>query len=101
MRPAILASLPRNGALLGLARKFQTDQALAEHLGVPRTTLRDHIYRIGMREALNAARERPEVVRPHEIPIINRDYSGQDKHFIYPLGDLDRKSTRLNSSHLG
>lgn len=83
-----MADLPRNGTLLGLARRFATDQALADHLKVPRTTLRDHIYRIGMREALNAIRERPEVARPNEIPIIRRDYSGQEKHYIYPLGDL-------------
>jgi hypothetical protein len=83
-----VADLPRNGNLLGLARKFPTDQALADHLKVPRTTLRDHIYRIGMREAINAVRERPQVARPDEIPVIRRDYSGQDRHYIYPLGDV-------------
>lgn len=83
-----MAELPRNGTLLGLARKFPTDQALADHLKVPRTTLRDHIYRIGMREAVNAVRERPQVARPDEIPIIRRDYSAHEKHYLYPLGDV-------------
>lgn len=85
-----MADLPRNGKLLALARNWETDQALADHLGVPRTTLRDHIYRLGMREAINAVREMPEVARPDEIPIIRRDYSGEDKHYIYPLGDIHK-----------
>ena len=55
---------------------------------VPRTTLRDHIYRLGMREAVNAVRERPMISRPDEIPTIVRDYSDQEKHAIYPLGDV-------------
>lgn len=83
-----MAELPRNGTLLALSERYTTDQALADHLGIPRTTLRDHIYRIGMREAINAVRAKPEVARPDEIPIIHRDYSGQAKHYIYPLGDL-------------
>lgn len=83
-----MADLPRNGEMLRLAARFPTDQALAEHLGVPRTTLRDHIYRTGQREAVNAVREGPEAVRPEEIPVIFRDYSDQEKHYIYPLGDV-------------
>lgn len=83
-----MTDLPRNGTLLGLAKQYSTDTALANHLGVPRETLRDHIYRIGMREAVNAVRDRPEVVRPDEIPIIHRDYTSEEKHYVYPLGDL-------------
>jgi len=84
-----MADLPVNGDLLGLAGKFITDQALADHLKVPRTTLRDHIYRLGMREAINAARERPEVEAPPvEVPVIHRDYSGESRHYVYPLGDV-------------
>lgn len=83
-----MAELPRNGALLALAKRFTTDQALADHLKVPRTTLRDHIYRLGMREAVHATRGRPMIARPEEIPVIRRDYSGQEKHAIYPLGDV-------------
>lgn len=85
-----MTDLPRNGQLLALAKKHATDQALADNLGVPRTTLRDHIYRIGMREAVNAVRDMPEVARPTEIPIIRRDYSAQDRHYIYPLGDVHK-----------
>lgn len=85
-----MAELPRNGKLLSLAEKHQTDQALADHLDVPRTTLRDHIYRIGMREAVNAVREFREHARPDEIPIIRRDYSHEDKHYVYPLGDIHK-----------
>ncbi len=83
-----MADLPRNGELLALARKHPTDQALADALGVPRTTLRDHIYRLGMRESIHSVRDVPEVARPTEVPVIKRDYSSQEKHYIYPLGDV-------------
>lgn len=85
-----MSDLPVNGQLLALAKKFPTDQSLANHLGVPRTTLRDHIYRVDMREQVNAVRDMDEIVRPAEIPIIRRDYSGQDRHYIYPLGDVHK-----------
>jgi hypothetical protein len=93
-----LAELPRNGTLLGLARKFATDQALADHLQVPRTTLRDHIYRLGMRDAVNAVRERPTTSIPDEIPVITRDYSSQDRHYIYPMGDVHLGAKNHNAS---
>lgn len=83
-----MADLPRNGALLALARNYPTDQALADALGVPRTTLRDHIYRLGMREAVNAARGLPETSTPIELPLIARNYSQEEKHYVYPLGDV-------------
>lgn len=83
-----MADLPRNGELLKLAARFLSDQALADHLGVPRTTLGDHIRRIGAREAINAVRERPEVSRPDEIPIIRRDYSHLSSLALYPMGDV-------------
>ena len=51
-------TLPTNGELLGLAVKYPTNQALADFLGVPRTTLRDHITRVGMRDTILAARLR-------------------------------------------
>jgi DNA polymerase elongation subunit (family B) len=50
-------TLPRNGELLELAATYLTNQALANHLGVPRETLRDHIRRECMVEAVAAARE--------------------------------------------
>ena len=80
--------LPRNGQLLAAAARFTTDTQLAEHFGVPRETMRDHINRLGMREAVSAVRERPEVSRPEEVPVIERDYSGESRHYIYPLGDV-------------
>ncbi len=43
-----MADLPVNGELLKLAQRFGTVQALADHLGVPRTTLRDHMRRQGI-----------------------------------------------------
>jgi hypothetical protein len=61
--------LPRNGELLELACRFPTDQALADHLGAKRTTLRDHINREGMRDAVRSARED----RGPERPGIKRD----------------------------
>ena len=91
--------LPRNGKLLELAQQYRTDQALAVHLGVPRTTLRDHIYRLGMREAINSVRYATEVERPNEIPVIFRDYSGEDKHYVYPLGDV-HKGARTHDAGL-
>lgn len=41
-----------------------------------------------MRAQVNAARVLPDEMPVNEIPIIRRDYSGQDKHYIYPLGDV-------------
>lgn len=82
--------LPRNGKLLSLAEKYRTDRALAEALNVPRETLRDHIYRLGMREAINAVREHQEVARPSELQIIRRDYSHETRHYVYPLGDVHK-----------
>lgn len=49
--------LPRNGELLALAEQFPTNQALADHLGVPRETLRDHIKRMGMVDAVATVRD--------------------------------------------
>lgn len=92
-----MADLPRNGKLLELARRYPTDQALANHLKVPRTTLRDHIYRLGAREQVNAVRERPTLARPDEIPIIHRDYSDRDRHYIYPLGDVHLGAKQHNA----
>lgn len=93
-----MPDLPVNGALLALAKRFPTDQALADHLGVPRTTLRDHIYRIGARQAIHAVREQPMVVRPDEIPVIRRDYSDQETHVLYPLGDVHIGAKQHNAS---
>ena len=83
-----MAELPRNGKLLALAQQHTTDQALADFLGVPRTTLRDHIYRLGMREAINAARELPDTEEPIEMPLIQRDYSHETRHYLYAIGDV-------------
>lgn len=80
--------LPRNGELLTLAKQFATDQALADHLGVPRTTLRDHIYRIGSREAINRVREFPYAEMPEELQLVKRNYLGETRHYLYPLGDV-------------
>src|SRR5579859_2101131 len=82
-----MAELPRNGELLKLAAKYKTDQRLAEHLGVPRTTLRDHIMRLGAREPINVVREKSaEAVV--EIPLVVRDYCNDTRHYLYPLGDV-------------
>lgn len=50
-------TLPRNGELLALAEQYPTNQALADHLEVPRETLRDHIKRLGMNDAVATVRE--------------------------------------------
>jgi len=52
-----LSDLPRNGELLALAERFPTNQALADHLGVPRSTLRDHITRLGLQDAVATVRD--------------------------------------------
>lgn len=83
-----MSDLPRNGKLLALARQYPTNQALADFLGVPRTTLRDHIYRLGMQEAVNAARELPDTETPVEMPLIQRDYSAETRHYLYAIGDV-------------
>lgn len=80
-----MADLPRNGELLSLAKQYPTDQALADHLGCPRTTLRDHIYRCGMREAVNEVRA---LTALDEMPVIVRDYRHLDKLLLYPFGDV-------------
>lgn len=81
--------LPRNGKLLALARKHPSDKAMADELGVARETMRDHINRLGMREQVMSVRDTAKDSGiPNEIPVIRRDYSGQDRHFIYPLGDV-------------
>lgn len=59
-----MADLPLNGELRELARQYQTDTALAKHLGVPRTTLRDHIDRNGLRDVVNGVREDKKAKRP-------------------------------------
>lgn len=83
-----MADLPVNGELLALAKRFATDQALADHLSVPRTTLRDHIDRQpGLRDYLRAQRGDARL-EASEIEVIVRDYSHQEKHSIYPLGDV-------------
>lgn len=79
------SELPRNGQLLALAQQYTTDQALADYLGVPRTTLRDHIYRIGMREAVNEVRA---VRAMEEMPTIVRDYTHLERLYLYPFGDV-------------
>lgn len=93
-----MADLPRDGTLLGLARRFPTDTALAAHLGVARETLRDHIYRLNMREAITAAREHSDATMPDEIPIIRRDYSRLDKLALYPIGDIHLGALAHNGS---
>lgn len=84
-----MPDLPVNGELLKLATQFQSDQALADHLGVPRTTIRDHINRQeGLRAHLRAMRSDPRLEAGSEIQVITRDYRDQDKHSLYPLGDV-------------
>ena len=84
-----MTALPVNGELLKLATQFATDQALADHLGVPRTTIRDHINRQpGLRAHLRASRSDAKLEAGSEIQVISRDYSDEEKHSIYPLGDV-------------
>lgn len=92
-----MSNLPRNGDLIELARKHATDQQMADALGVPRTTLRDHINRIGMRDALSAARGRPETEAPEGIPVIFRDFKDETRHYVYPLGDVHIGAKSHNS----
>lgn len=77
--------LPRNGELLKLAREYPTTQALADHLQVPRTTLRDHIYRIGMHEAVSEVRALSSL---SEMQLIVRDYTHLPVLYLYPFGDV-------------
>jgi len=86
-----VAELPRNGELLALFREHGTIQAVADAIGAKRETLRDHIYRIGMREAIEIQRDGAQLVaRPQELDVIVRDYSEQETHLVYPLGDVHK-----------
>lgn len=97
-----MADLPVNGELLRLASHFQTDQALADHLGVPRTTVRDHINRqTGLRAHLRALRSDPKLEAGNEIQVITRDYRDQDKHSLYPLGDVHLGAATHNGRKWG
>jgi hypothetical protein len=93
-----MAELPVNGELLKLAQRFGTDQALADHLGVPRTTIRDHINRQpGLRDYLRALRGDAKL-EASEIAVITRDYSHEEKHSLYPLGDVHKGAKTHNQA---
>lgn len=64
--------LPTNGELLALAKRFPSDQALADHLGRSRSTVRDHINRQGARKLITEARAGKATVKPAR-PGIKRD----------------------------
>jgi hypothetical protein len=84
-----MADLPVNGELLKMSQQFGSDQALADHLKVPRTTLRDHINRQpGLRAYLQAQRGDATLEAGTEIKVIYRDYRNEEKHSLYPLGDV-------------
>lgn len=97
-RGGAISSLPVNGELLKLAQRFGSDQALADHLDVPRTTLRDHIDRQdggALRNYLRAVRG-DHRLESTEIQVITLDYSDQEKHSIYPLGDVHKGAKSHN-----
>lgn len=62
-------ALPTNGTLLKLAETHLSDQALADYLGWPRSTVRDHIDREGIRPQVKAARSRRKPAKRAELRI--------------------------------
>lgn len=81
-----------------MAATYTTDTDMAKALGVPRTTLRDHINAQRARDTINALREQRSNQLPElsEIPVIFRDYSHEEAHVIYPLGDIHKGSESHN-----
>lgn len=75
-------ALPRGDELLEIAALFPSDTALATHLGVPRTTMRDHIYREGARDRIDALRGKivdSERLRPVlVVPDTHAPYHDED-----------------------
>lgn len=53
-----------------MAAQFSSDGEMARYLAVPRTTLRDHIYREGMREPINVLRDKPVDTSDRLRPIL-------------------------------
>jgi predicted phosphodiesterase len=83
-----------------MASGFTTDTDMARALNVPRTTLRDHITSQRARETINAIRSQRihDIPQVDEIPVILRDYSHEDAHLIYPLGDIHKGAESHNKS---
>jgi len=94
----MVRGLPIGDNLIRIASTYTTDADMARALGVPRTTLRDHITSQRAREAINALRDQRvhEIPQPAEIPVIFRDYSSEEAHVIYPLGDIHKGSESHN-----
>lgn len=69
----------------------QSIRSAASKLGVNESTLRRKYNKrgAGVPDALESSVDDPE-----EIPVIFRDYSSQDHHYVYPLGDLHKGSAK-------
>lgn len=64
--------------------------ALAQTLGVPRTTLQDRLRTIGILDGRKDTLpdELSHDVSKEELPVFYRDYSHLDHLYVYPLGDV-------------
>jgi predicted phosphodiesterase len=89
-----LKRMPTGSSLIEMAANYNSDADMARALRVPRTTLRDHINAHDARATINALREQRSFSEPppEEIPVIHRDYSNEETHVIYPLGDIHKGS---------
>lgn len=71
-------------------------RAAAEAVGINESTLRSGLRRLESQGDRNARAAVPEPDResaePNEIPVVIRDYSDQEKHYVYPLGDVHKGS---------
>jgi hypothetical protein len=67
--------------------------AVARELSIPRPTLQAHVAKLrtpGFAEPEGLSQEPgPDF---EEVPVVFRDYSKQDEHYVYPLGDAHKGS---------
>jgi hypothetical protein len=66
-------------------------RSVAEKVGINESSIRRRLKRHGrgVPDPLDSM-----VHDPEEIPVIFRDYSSQDHHYIYPLGDLHKGAAK-------
>lgn len=62
-------------------------RATARRMGVPESTLRSRVERMGREAAIASFEEPLHPLKAEEIPIIVREYDSE-RHLVYPLGDV-------------
>lgn len=86
---------PTVEAALELLRsgRVSTIAEAARQTGAAKSTISDNWRKEqGLPEFPDAPDSEVEDVRPSEIPVVVRDYSDEEHHFVYPLGDVHKGS---------